>query len=215
MERVKATRSELLALRSQITIASRGRDVLREKREQLMKEFRKRGDVILASSEALEDAMAGSRLVLAIAEAVDGAEAVRSAAQASRRQVAITTRAASVMGARIVEILAEPTSRPRTGRGYSMAGSSARIDDVGERFEGIVDMFLEAANHELWLRHLVDEIRTTTRRVNALDTFVIPELERQSSVIRRVLDERERHDRYRLQRFSKSRLGAQHAQAAR
>lgn len=211
MERVKATRSELLALRSQITIASRGRDVLREKREQLMAEFRSRGDVILASGEALDAAMATGRRVLAFAEAIDGPEAVRSAALASQRQMTISTRASTVMGARIVEILGEPSGRPRTARGYAMAGSSARIDDVADRFEGIVDLFLEVANHELWLRHLVDEIRKTTRRVNALETVVIPQLERRVAVIRGVLDERERQDRYRVQRFSKSRAGHPHS----
>ena len=205
MERVKPTRSELLARRSQIAMAMRGRDVLREKREQLMKELRETGDEILTSSDALDLAIGRGRQALALAEALDGPEAVRSAAAISRRQLTMTTSTSTVMGVRIVEILAEPSGRARTDRGYSMTGTSPRIDDVADRFESVVDQFLEYARYELRLRHLVEEVRTTTRRVNALETVVIPRLQRDCALIRAVLDERERQDRFRLKRSSAKR----------
>jgi V/A-type H+-transporting ATPase subunit D len=205
MERVKATRSELLARRSQIAMAMRGRDVLREKREQLMKELRQTGDEILISSDALDVAIGRGRQALARAEALDGPEAVRSAAAISQRQLTMTTSTSTVMGVRIVEILAEPSGRARTDRGYSLTGTSPRIDDVADRFESVVDQFLEYARYELRLRHLVEEVRTTTRRVNALETVVIPRLQRDCAVIRAVLDERERQDRFRLKRSASKR----------
>jgi V/A-type H+-transporting ATPase subunit D len=200
MKRVKATRSELLARRSQIAMAQRGHDVLREKREQLIQELRETGDDIITSSDALESGLAAGRRALARAEAIDGPESVRSAGVASSRQMMMTTRAATVMGVRIVEIIAESSGRPRAGRGYSLTGSSARIDDVADRFESVVDQFLEYARYELRLRHLVEELRTTTRRVNALESVVIPGLQHDCDVIRAVLDERERQDRFRLKR---------------
>jgi V/A-type H+-transporting ATPase subunit D len=205
MERVTATRSELLARRAQISMAGRGRDVLREKREQLMRELRETGDVIVTTSDALEAALAGGRRALARAEAIDGPDGVRSAAVASGRQLAMTTHASTLMGVRIIEILAEPSTRRSTTRGYSMAGSSARIDDVAGRFESVVDQFLEYARYELRLRHLVEEVRTTTRQVNALETVVIPGLQHDCDVIRSVLDERERQDRFRLKRAAERR----------
>lgn len=205
MERVKATRSELLARRSQIAMATRGRDVLREKREQLMKELRETGDDILTSSDALDVAVGRGRRALAHAEAFDGPEAVRSAAAISQRQLTMNTSTSTVMGVRIVEILAEPSGRARTDRGYSMTGTTPRIDDVADRFESVVDQFLEYARYELRLRHLVEEVRTTTRRVNALETVVIPRLQRDCTLIRAVLDERERQDRFRLKRSASKR----------
>ncbi len=186
-------------------MATRGRDVLREKREQLMRELRETGDEIVTTSDALESALADGRRALARAEAIDGPEAVRSAALASRRPVALTTGGSTMMGVRVVEVLAEPMSRPRSARGYSMAGSSARIDDVAGRFEGVVDQFLEYVRYELRLRHLVEEVRRTTRQVNALETVVIPGLERDCDMIRSVLDERERQDRFRLKRAAERR----------
>lgn len=214
MERVTATRSELLARTAQIAMAVRGRDVLREKREQLMKELRETGDDILTSSEALDAALANGRRALALAEALDGPEQVRSAAGAGGRQLLTTTRTSTVMGVRIVQILADPAGRPRTGRGYSMAGSSPRIDEAARGFEVAVDRFLEYARYELRLRRLVDEVRTTTRRVNALETMVIPGLRSDCAWIRSVLDERERQDRFRLKRSARKRA-ARLAQGAR
>ena len=62
-------------------------------------------------------------------------------------------------------------------------------------------MLLELATSELRLRRLVDEIGRTTRRVNALETVVIPRLESERARIQAILDERERQDRFRLKRF--------------
>lgn len=202
MERVTATRSELLARRAQIAVATRGRDVLREKREQLMRELRETGDDVLTRSDALDAALADGRRSLAKAEAVDGPEAVRSAAAAGSRHIPLDTHVTTVMGVRIADIRAQPAGRARTDRGYSLVASSARIDEVAERFESIVDRFLEYARYELRLRRLADEIRTTTRRVNALETVVIPGLQRDCAVIRDVLGERERQERFRLKRAS-------------
>jgi V/A-type H+-transporting ATPase subunit D len=53
-------------------------------------------------------------------------------------------------------------------------------------------MLLELATGELRLRRLVDEIGRTTRRVNALETVVIPRLESERARIQAILDERER-----------------------
>jgi H(+)-transporting ATP synthase subunit D len=89
----------------------------------------------------------------------------------------------------------------RIGRGYTLAGSSAYVDRAAEGFESVVSLLLELAAEELRLRRLVDEIATTTRRVNALESVVIPQLEREQRTIQSVLDERERQDHFRLKRY--------------
>ncbi|MEA2058065.1 MAG: V-type ATP synthase subunit D, partial [Actinomycetota bacterium] len=96
----------------------------------------------------------------------------------------------------------EPVGRSRIGRGYSLAGSSPRIDRVAEQFEGEIALLLELAVSELRLRRLVDEIGRTNRRVNALESVVLPRLERERAQIQGILDERERQERFRLKRFA-------------
>ena len=101
----------------------------------------------------------------------------------------------------MAEIDFEPVGRGRFDRGYTPGGSSAHIDAVAAEFEAIVDQLLRLAAYEVRLRRLSQEIGITNRRVNALATVVIPQLERQTRLISSRLEERERQEIYRLKRI--------------
>ncbi len=201
MEHLTATRSELLARRTQLALAHRGRDLLEDKRDKLLEEFRRVAGSALAGEGALERAATDARKALARAEAWDGPEVVRSAAAAGRSSIDIDTRVETVMGVRIADIQQVPIGRGRLERGTASATTSAHIDHAAERFEVELELLLEHANRELRLRRLAQEIATTTRRVNALEFAVIPRLQAEADAIRSVLDERERQDRFRLKRI--------------
>ena len=200
MEQLTATRSELLARRTRLELARRGRDLLEEKRDQLLGEFRKTAGQALAGEGALEEAARDARTALAWAEAVDGPDAIRSAALAGRSTVAIRTRVATVMGVRIADIESASLGRARSDRGTALFATSPHVDRAAERFEVTLELLLEHANRELRLRRLAEEISSTTRRVNALEFVVVPGLEAEASQIQATLDERERQDRFRLKR---------------
>lgn len=204
-EQVTPTRMELLARRAQIELAVQGRDLLKEKRNALMKELRKVADVVLLGSDALEQAAAESRRTLSLAEALDGPEAVRSAALAASGEIFIQAGGVKVMGVAVPEIEHQPVARALTERGYSLSGTSVRIDAVAASFEDQLDLLLDLATSELRLRRLAEEVGKTTRRVNALEHVLIPRLQRQRDVIQMVLEEREREDHFRLKRV-KARL---------
>jgi len=201
MAQVTATRSELLARRAGITLAELGRDVLRQKRDQLMDEFRKLADVVLAGSGALERASSEARRALAFANATLGPESVAAAGLATRSELPLRAGTTTVMGLRFPDIEYDAVARPRTERGYSLVATGPHIDRVAESFESAVDLVLQLASDELRLRRLVDEIGSTTRRLNALEWVVIPKLEAERMSIQAVLDERERQDLFRLKRF--------------
>jgi V/A-type H+-transporting ATPase subunit D len=201
VEQITATRSELLARRAQIVLAAQGRDVLKEKRDQLMQEFQSTVDVAVAGSGALEDAAAEGRRALAVAESAEGPEAVWSAGLANPGEIALRVRASTVMGVRIADIRYEPVGRSRLDRGYSLAGSSPYLDRVAEQFEAELALLLDLAAVEVRLRRLADEIGKTTKRVNALESIVLPRLERERHHIQSILDERERQEHFRLKRF--------------
>ena len=201
MPQVSATRSELLARRARIRLAVQGRDLLKERRTALVQEFNRLGASALASIDALDRdaADAGRRLGLAVA--AHGPEPVQSAAFAAQGEVELSLRTRSVAGVPIVEIETEPVARARTDRGYSLAATSARLDEVAERFEAVLDRLLELAVLELSVRRLADEIARTTRRMNALEHVVVPRLESERAHIALVLEEREMEDRVRLRRM--------------
>ena len=200
MEQVTATRSELLARKSQLELARRGRNLLEDKRDQLMKEFRKVADLVLSGEGALERAAGAARRARALAEAFDGPDAVRSAAGVGATGIPLDARPVYIMGVRIADIEYEPVRRSILNRGYGLTGTSSRIDRAADMFETELELALELAGRELRLRRLVDEIATTTRRVNALENIVIPQLQRETGLIQSILDERERQDRFRLKR---------------
>jgi V/A-type H+-transporting ATPase subunit D len=197
---LSATRTELLARRARVELATRGRDLLRDKRAALMKEFGRLSASVVEVVEELGRRAAESRQALRDAVSADGAETVGSAALAASGGVATHLGTRNVAGVRVVELEHDPVIRGRTGRGYDLVATTPHIDAAAAGFELQLDRLLDVAATELSLRRLAEEITRTTRRVNALEHVVIPRLERERDAIQAVLDERELEDRVRLRR---------------
>ena len=198
MRKISCTRMELLAHKTQISLAQQGRDLLEQKRTALMKELLRVADTILEHSEALRHASAEARSALVRAETTAGAEAVKSAGLAARGELSLDITTANVMGVRFPRVEQKRISRSTLGRGFSIVGTSITIDETAEAFEAQVEAIIRLAQSELYLTRLADEIQQTSRRLNALDQLIIPELETERDFIQMVLDERERTDHFRF-----------------
>ena len=204
MSNVSVTRMELLARKAQIALASQGRDLLEQKRTALLKEFMRTADTALERSDALQISAAYASQSLARTEAMAGAESVRSAALASRGGFGLEVTTRSVMGVRVPHIEQKSASRSFLQRGYSIVGASISIDETASAFEREVEAIIQLAETELRLVRLGDEIQRTSRRLNALDHFLIPRLEAERDFIQMALDERERADHFRLKLVKRS-----------
>jgi len=200
VDQLSATRSELLARRAQISLATQGRDLLKEKRAALLREFESVGTSVLQAVETLGRQATESRRALRDTVSFDGSAAVASAAFAASGDVTIEMTTRNVAGVPLVELEHDPVSRARTERGYSLATTTSRIDAAAASFETQLDLLLDVAATELSLRRLAGEITRTTRRVNALEHVVVPRLARERDAIQMVLAERELEDRVRLRR---------------
>lgn len=200
MDQAAATRTHLLSLRARIALARQARDLLDDKRKQLMEELRTASRVALEASDALEHATTGAVGTLRFAEALEGPEAVASAAVAASGEIFLEAGVESIAGVRVPRIERAAVGRPRAGRGYSVAPTGAVIDAVADAFEGTLELIVQVAADEIRLRRLATEIGATMRRVNALDHVLIPALEDEYRRVRAVLDEREREDQFRLRR---------------
>jgi V/A-type H+/Na+-transporting ATPase subunit D len=197
---VSATRSELLARRAQIALATQGRDLLKEKRAALLREFERASTSVLEAIETLGRGATESRRALRDAVAFESPETVGSAGLAAAGDVALRMSTRNVAGVPVVEVEHDPVSRAPTERGYSLSATTPRIDMVARSFEHQLDLLLDVAATELSLRRLAGEITRTTRRVNALEHVVVPRLRRERNAIQMVLAERELEDRVRLRR---------------
>ena len=195
-----ATRAALLERRSRIRLAQRGRDLLQDKRKELLRAFREVAESALVASERLGRTAAEARESLRLAEALEGPDVVWSAGWASNDEVAVTAKVRSIMGVRVPVIEHEDVGRPLTERGYALATSGPRTDGVARRYEAVIDVLLELASTELRLRRLGEEIGKTTRRANALAHVVLPTLRDEARAIGLKLQEREREATFALRR---------------
>ena len=204
MEEVRPTRSELLERKQQIRLAQQGMDLLKQKRDALLMEFMGVMDETLRLSESLQKNVSEAQYSLAVAKAVDGTVALRSAALATKGEIVIEMTGTKIMGVSVpVVTKGESPIKSSFTRGYSVTGVSSRVDETADKFERILDVIIEYADIETRLKRLGEEINKTNRRVNALEQVTVPALQETVTYIRQTLDERAREDLFRLKKVKR------------
>ncbi len=198
MRKVSTTRAELLAHKEQIALARQGHDLLEQKRTVLMKEFMRVVNSVMEHADALQQSAMKASRALARAEAVAGPEAVRSASLAARSTLPLNLKTVNVMGVKVPQIDQRAVRRSMFERGYSVSGMSVSVDEAASAFEDELEAILQLSESELRLTRLSREIQRTSRRLNALEHHLIPELEAEMKYIQMALDERERSDHFRM-----------------
>lgn len=198
---IQPTRSELLEVTKRIKLTRNGHKILKLKRDGLILEFFKildqAKDLRLEIARRYKEAMEK----IAIANAVDGVIAVRSASYALSRHPEIQLRSRNLMGVVVPEIKSSTIVAPLHERGYGIIGTSPRIDEATDAFEKLVETVVKAAELETTMKKLLDEIERTKRRVNALEFKILPDLEEVERFIRFRLEEMERDNTFRLKRI--------------
>jgi V/A-type H+-transporting ATPase subunit D len=198
---IKPTRSELINLKRKIRLSERGYKILKMKRDGLILEFFKvlavakdtRGDLTKKYSQAVE--------MMALANTVEGAIGVKSAAFSVKEVPEISLKSKNIMGVIVPEIGSTKVRKSLVDRGYGMLGTSPVIDETATAFEELVESIIESAEIETTMKRLLDEIERTKRRVNALEFKVIPELTEAQDFIKMRLDEMEREELFRLKKI--------------
>jgi V/A-type H+-transporting ATPase subunit D len=215
MEEVRPTRSELLERRAQIALAQQGMDLLKQKRDALLIEFMGVMDETLRLSDSLQKTVREAQYSLAVAQAVDGTVALRSAGLATKGEIVVDMTGTKIMGVSVpVVTKGESPIKSSFTRGYSVTGVSSRVDETADKFEHILDVIIEYADIETRLKRLGEEINKTNRRVNALEQVTVPALNEQVTYIRQTLDERAREDLFRLKKVKKKIENKKRAAAA-
>ena len=198
---VKPTRSELIELKKKINLSVKGHKLLKMKRDGLIMEFFK----LLDEAKALRSRMAGNdriaREKLAVAYAVEGSVALKSAALALVAHPEIQLARKNLMGVVVPDIKGTTVRSRADQRGYGMLGTSAHVDEAAKAYEQLVADVVKAAELETSMKRLLDEVEKTKRRVNALEFKVIPELSQARDFIRLRLEEMERENIFRLKKI--------------
>lgn len=204
---VNPTRSELLEIKKKIKLTEAGYKILKMKRDGLILEFFKILEEAKCVRQKIVENYEKAMEKIAIAKAVDGVFAVRSAAFALKAHPEIKLRSKNIMGLVVPEIETTSVRTTLDKRGYGVIGTSTYIDEAAEAFEDLVETIIKAAEIETTMKRLLDEIEKTKRRVNALEYKIIPELKEAEDFIEFRLEEIERENIFRLKRI-KQKAGA-------
>jgi len=195
----------LLQNKVQTSLASDGVNLLKNKRDALVKEFFTMVREMFSFRDELDERVRNAANTLNLALGIDGPHVVRSVGMSTRREISLSVERRNIWGIRVPELEKRSVVRSVMARGYGIHTVSSRIDEAARSFEGILNLIITMASNEVKVKRLGDEIRKTTRRVNALEQVVIPALEEQSRFIESALEEREREDLFRLKRLKRMR----------
>lgn len=204
MEGEAPTRMTLMAKKGQIKLASDGVTLLEGKREALLKELIERARELRELRNDLHRRGRMSVASLAIARAAAGTPSVRSAGVAGRRQLNLEVESERVWGMNLGRIKAQGVVRASAERGVGLYDTQAQVLDAARSAEEMLEQLVRCAPLERNIQILGEEVKKTNRRINALNEYLLPKLRGEVRLIKRILEEREREDTFRLKKIKKS-----------
>jgi V/A-type H+-transporting ATPase subunit D len=205
MSEISPTRMNLLLKKKQVQVAIAGAQLLKNKKDALLAEFMKTIPILLKEKKKIEQDVERAIKTLLITFGIDGEEEVRSASFSSKKEYFVKVSEKKLWGVKFPEVESSDGVKNIILRGFNPLSITSRIDDTAESFEKLVDDIVKGVPIEIKMKRIGEEIKKTTRRVNALEQKIIPEINQQITYIRRVLEDREREDKFRLKRLKAKR----------
>ena len=189
---VNPTRMELTKLKKRLTTARRGHKLLKDKRDELMKQFldmaRKNREFRREVERALSEAYGN----FIIARAVMSSAGMEQALMYPKQRVSVDVRTKNIMSVNVPEYDFHTEGTPDNIFSYGLADTSGELDSAVMALSEVFPKMLELAQLEKSATLLAQEIEKTRRRVNALEHVMIPQLEETIKFITMKLDENER-----------------------
>ena len=186
-----AVRSQLLRIREELGAAHDGRDLLDRKREAIVRALAERVPRRAALIKEAADRLSGARAALGRAELAMGRAAVDAAALAQPPLPPLDVQELAVVGVRVPLVrITTKEFQPE----YGPASGSAQLDEAGAAFTAALTPLADLAAEDTAVRALQAALSRTSRRLNALDKELIPDLEHQIRTLTAALEEEERDE---------------------
>ena len=208
---VNPTRMELTRLKKQLSTAMRGHKLLKDKRDELMRQFLDLVRENKALRQQVEDALQDANRHFLLASSVMQKEMLDAALLAPKQEVYLEVSSRNVMSVDIpVFNITTRTSDMTDIYSYGFAFTSFELDDAVLQLSELLPMMLRLAECEKSAQLLAAEIEKTRRRVNALEHVMIPDLQETIRFIAMKLEENERSSRTRLMKVKDMMLEKAH-----
>lgn len=208
---VNPTRMELTRLKKKLITATRGHKLLKDKRDELMRQFLDLVRENKALRERVEQGIASANKNFVLARAGMSDEVLNVALMAPKQEVYLETEARNVMSVEIpVFEYKTRTSDANDIYSYGFAFTSSDLDGAVKSLADILPDMLRLAECEKSCQLMAAEIEKTRRRVNALEHVMIPEMQENIKYITMKLDENERSTQIRLMKVKDMMLEQAH-----
>jgi V/A-type H+-transporting ATPase subunit D len=199
--RVNPTRMELLRLKKRLKVAIRGHKLLKDKFDELMKNFMKLVEENRRLRESVESELTTSTQGFMMARALMSREALETAIALPKVTAALTASTKNTMSIETPVFKLQETEVTGGIYPYGFAQTSAELDQAIRKMSASLNSLIKLAEVEKTVELLAAEIEKTRRRVNALEYVMIPQLETAVKYITMKLDENERSNLTRLMKI--------------
>jgi V/A-type H+-transporting ATPase subunit D len=195
----------LLEVRARRAVAERGARLLRAKREVLSGELMRLVRQVLAGRSRLDRELREAARALELARALEGEPRLESLAWTAARELRVEVTARRVWGVPTATVAAPPLLRAADQRGAGVASFGLAGAEAARAHEVALQTLLGIATRELHATRLGEEVQATSRRIEALEQLLLPELGAEARRVAGALEERDREDAVRLRRFRRRR----------
>ena len=196
---ITPTRMVLNQLKGRLKTARRGHKLLKDKRDELMRQFL---DIVRLNKQLrakVEQGLTEAFGSLSVASAIMSPEMLEQALLYPRQSVELGMSYKNIMSVNVpVYDFKTKNSDPSEIFPYGFAQTSGELDDALGKLSAVFADMLELAEVEKSMQLMAQEIEKTRRRVNALEFVMIPECQENIRYISMKLEENDRSSKVRL-----------------
>lgn len=196
---VNPTRMQLSKLKKQLSTAVRGHKMLKDKRDELMRQFIDLVQENKRLRDKVEKALNQCNAHFVNASAVMSKESLDAALMSPKQQVGLNVSTKNIMS---VNIPIFDTKSRTADKGdifpYGFAFTSFELDDAVISLNELLPDLIKLAEIEKSCELMSAEIEKTRRRVNSLEHVMIPRYQETIKYISMKLEENDRSSRTRL-----------------
>ncbi len=208
---VNPTRMELTRLKRKLVTAVKGHRLLKNKRDELMRQFLGMVREDMELRVRVEEQIRAANRKFVLAKAGMSEEILQSAMIAPKQEVQLDIAMKNVMSVDVPVY----TTKTRTADEsdiypYGFAFTSSDLDGAVRSLSDVLPDMLKLAEVEKSCQLMAAEIEKTRRRVNALEHVIIPETQEGIRYITMKLDENERSTQVRLMKVKDMMLQEAH-----
>lgn len=208
---VNPTRMELTRLKKKLTTAIRGHKLLKDKRDELMRQFLDLVRENMVLRQKVEAGIKSANKNFVIARASMSEEILNAALLAPKQEVFLEAGKKNVMSVDVpVFEYKTRTADENDIYSYGFAFTSSDLDGAVKSLADILPDMLKLSEAEKSCQLMAAEIEKTRRRVNALEHVIIPETRKNIKYITMKLDENERSTQIRLMKVKDMMLEQAH-----